>query len=168
MNLNAATSEWINQYSHLGFYMSMKHNLSIKENKGFTIVEVMISLAIFSIGFLAYSGLQLSATKANTKARWLTQAMTCATDRAEQLLDLPYAHADLTAGAHSLAADADEIDNNSDGRIDEPGESGPLNFSWTVTDGATLNNVKTINIAIAWSSPYGQHTMTLVYYKADL
>jgi hypothetical protein len=112
--------------------------------------------------------LQISATKANTKARWLTQAMTCATDRAEQLLDLPYSHADLTAGAHSLAADADEIDNNSDGRIDEPGESGPLNFSWTVTDGATLNNVKTINIAIAWSSPYGHRTMNLVYYKADL
>ena len=148
--------------------MNMKLNLSIQDNKGFTIVEVMISLAIFSIGFLAYSGLQLSATKANTKARWLTQAMTCATDRAEQLLDLPYAHTDLTAGVHSLAADADEIDNNSDGRIDEPGESGPLNFSWTVTDGATLNNVKTINISIAWSSPYDQHTMNLVYYKADL
>ena len=146
----------------------MKLNQLIKENKGFTIAEVMIALAIFSIGFMAYSGLQISATKANTKSRWLTQAVTCATDRIEQLLDLPYAHADLTAGTHSLPDDADGIDNNSDGRIDEPSESGPLNFAWTVTDDAPLANVKTINITITWSSPYSQNTMNLQYYKADL
>lgn len=145
----------------------MKLNQLINENKGFTITEVMIALAIFSIGFLAYSGLQISATKSNTKSRWLTQAVTCATDRVEQLLDLPYAHADLTLGTHTLVEDADGIDNNSDGRIDEPSESGPLNFTWTVTQD-TIPKVKTINIAITWTSPYGQNTMNLEYYKADL
>ncbi|MBT8368429.1 MAG: prepilin-type N-terminal cleavage/methylation domain-containing protein [Deltaproteobacteria bacterium] len=148
--------------------MSMKLIQLIKENKGFTITEVMIALAIFSIGFLAYSSLQISATKSNTKSRWLTQAVTCATDRVEQLLDLPYAHADLAAGTHTPAEDADGIDNNSDGRIDEPSESGPLNFIWTVTDNAPVANVKTVNISITWSSPYGQNTMNLEYYKADL
>ena len=148
--------------------MSMKLSQLIKENKGFTITEVMIALAIFSIGFLAYSSLQISATKSNTKSRWLTQAVTCATDRVEQLLDLPYAHADLAAGTHTLAEDADGIDNNSDGRIDEPGESGSLNFIWTVTDNAPVANVKTVNIRITWSSPYGQNTMDLEYYKANL
>ena len=148
--------------------MSMKLSQIIKQNKGFTITEVMIALAIFSIGFLAYSGLQISATKSNTKSRWLTQAVTCATDRVEQLLDLPYTHADLDNGKHTLPEDADGIDNNSDGRIDEPSESGPLNFNWTVTDNAPLANVKTVNISITWSSPYGQNTMNLEYYKADL
>ena len=149
--------------------MSMQLNQLIKENKGFTIAEVMIALVIFSIGFLAYSGLQISATKSNTKSRWLTQAVTCATDRVEQLLDLPYAHADLAIGPqHSLPQDADGIDNNSDGRIDELNETGPLTFVWTVTEGTTLPNVKTINIIITWSSPYGQNTMNLEYYKADL
>ena len=89
--------------------VSMKMNQQIIENKGFTIVEVMIALAIFSIGYLAYSGLQIAATKANTKARWLTLAVTCATDKIEQLLDLPYTHADLAAGTHTLAHDADGI-----------------------------------------------------------
>lgn len=143
-------------------------NQRITENKGFTIVEVMIALAIFSIGYLAYSGLQISATKSNTKARWLTLAVTCATDRIEQLLDLPYTHADLAAGAHTLAEAADGIDNNSDGRIDEPGESGPLAFTWTVTDDVPIVNVKTINISISWSNAYGQHAMNLEYYKANL
>jgi type IV pilus assembly protein PilV len=146
----------------------MKINQLIKENKGFTIVEVMIAMAIFSIGYLAYSGLQIAATKANTKARWLTLAVTCGTDRIEQLLELPYMHADLAAGTHTLAHDADGIDNDSDGRIDEPGESGSLNFTWTVTDNAPLADVKTININIIWSNPYGQNSMNLEYYKADL
>ena len=140
----------------------------MKDNKGFTIVEVMIALAIFSIGYLAYSGLQLSATKSNTKARWLTLAVTCATDKIEQLLDLPYSHADLTAGVHTLAEDVDGIDNDSDGQIDELDESGPLNFTWTVTDNSPIDNVKTININIIWSSPYGQNSLDLEYYKADL
>lgn len=143
-------------------------NQLIKEQRGFTIVEVMIALAIFSIGYLAYSGLQITATKSNTKDRWLTLAVTCATDRIEQLLDLPYTHTDLTAGTHTLAEDADGIDNNSDGRIDEPAESGSLNFTWTVTDDAPIANVKTIDISITWSNPYGQNTMDLEYYKANL
>jgi prepilin-type N-terminal cleavage/methylation domain-containing protein len=148
--------------------MSKIMNPITKDNRGFTITEVMIAMAIFSIGFMAYSGLQVSATKANTKSRWLTQAVTCATDRIEQLLDLPYAHADLANGTHTLAADTDGIDNDSDGRIDELNESGPLSFTWTVAEGTPIPNVKTINIAITWSSPYGQNTMNLEYYKANL
>jgi type IV pilus assembly protein PilV len=147
---------------------SMKMNQQINENKGFTIVEVMIALAIFSIGYLAYSSLQISATKSNTKARWLTLAVTCATDKIEQLLELPYSHADLSAGTHTLAEDADGIDNNSDGRIDEPSESGPLNFTWTVTDDVPIANVKTISISITWKNAYGQNTINLDYYKANL
>ncbi|MEJ2167363.1 MAG: prepilin-type N-terminal cleavage/methylation domain-containing protein [Desulfobacterales bacterium] len=143
-------------------------NQPIKENKGFTIVEVMIALAIFSIGYLAYSGLQIAATKANTKARWLTLAVTCATDKIEQLLDLPYTHTDLDAGTHTLAADADGIDNNSDGRIDELNEAGPLNFTWTVTDDAPIANVKTVDISITWTNAYGRNTINLEYYKANL
>lgn len=143
-------------------------NQRIKENKGFTIVEVMIALAIFSIGYLAYSSLQIAATKANTKARWLTLAVTCATDKIEQLLELPYTHADLAAGTHTLAADADGIDNNSDGRIDELNEAGPLNFTWAVTDDAPIANVKTIDISITWSNPYGRNKINLEYYKANL
>lgn len=141
---------------------------NLTENGGYTIVEVMIALAIFSIGFLAYSSLQVYSTKGNTKSKWLTQAATCATDRVEQLLDLPYTHADLTAGTHSPAEDSDGIDNDSDGRIDEVEESGPLKISWTVTDDAPVANVKTINITITWRDPFRQNTINLEYYKADI
>ena len=45
-------------------------------NRGFTLVEVMIGMAIFLIGFLAVSSLQTTAIKGNTGARKATEAAT--------------------------------------------------------------------------------------------
>jgi prepilin-type N-terminal cleavage/methylation domain-containing protein len=141
---------------------------SITQSRGYTIVEVMIALAVFSVGFLAYSGLQLSSSKGNLKSRWLTQAATYATDRIEMLLDLPFTDDDLAAGTHSPPDESDGIDNDNDGRVDEAGESGPLDISWTVTDDAPIMNVKTIDITITWTDPFRQNAISVEYYKADL
>ena len=38
------------------------------ENKGFTLIEVLITLAIFSIGILAVAAMQMSSTKGNASS----------------------------------------------------------------------------------------------------
>ena len=79
---------------------------------GFTLVEVMIGMAIFLIGFLAVGSMQLSAVSNNTGAREATEAATRAAGRLETLISLPYEN--IVSGG--------------------PETDGAYDVSWTVTD----------------------------------
>ena len=59
--------------------------------KGFTLIEVLVAMAIFSIGILAVGSMQLSATRGSSSARLSTEAVAIAQDQAETLMLLPYA-----------------------------------------------------------------------------
>ncbi len=131
---------------------------------GYTIIEVMIAIAIFSIGILAAWALQTSSTRANTQARNLTLTAACASDRLEQLIQLPYLHADLAAGAHAPNQDLDGIDNNFDGEVDEAGEAGPLRVSWLVSDNVPFQRAKTIRVDVSMR----QRSVSVTSYRADL
>ena len=135
-------------------------------SKGFTLMEVLIGLAIFSIGILAVTAMQISATNSNSSAGRVTSNITWAFDRVEELMALPYTHAALSAGNHSvtagnLATDSDGIDNDSDGEIDEAGETGNISMQWTVTDDMPMNRTKTIQITVTRTGPGGLRTVTL-------
>ena len=137
----------------------------MRREDGFTLIEVMIALAIFSIGILATWALQNGSTRGNTKARHLTSAAACAADRLERLVHLAYTHADLTAGVHVPALDADGIDNNHNGEIDEPGESGPLQLTWQVTDDSPIVRTKTLRVDVVWRDPLRQRSLSLSSHK---
>lgn len=62
----------------------------IVENKGFTLVEVMVSMVIFTIGFLATLAMIVSATGGNMKARATGGAAEVAAQWMETLTSLPY------------------------------------------------------------------------------
>jgi len=70
---------------------SKKTVKSAKEanNRGFTLIEVMIGMAIFAIGFLAVSMMQVTAINSNSSAREGTEAATLAAEQAERLMALP-------------------------------------------------------------------------------
>lgn len=61
-----------------------------KPHAGFTIVEVVIALGIFAIGFLAIAGLQIRAVQSATGARAVTQAQELADARAEHYRSLSF------------------------------------------------------------------------------
>jgi type IV pilus assembly protein PilV len=67
------------------------------DQHGFTLLEVMIALAIFAIGILAVSAMQMNSINQNAGARIQTEATTVATDTMERLLALPYDHSQLDA-----------------------------------------------------------------------
>ena len=72
-----------------------------KNNRGFTLLEAVIAMAIFSIGILAVGSMQLWNTKNNTTGNLTTQATMLARQKIEELKTVT----DITA----LASDSDAI-----------------------------------------------------------
>lgn len=132
---------------------------------GFTLIEVLIALAVFSIGILAVGGMQISAIKGNARARSLTEATTMAADRMEKLIQLPSNDPALTAGMYTPRAVSDGIDNNRNGIIDEPGETGDIAISWAITDNGVLAHCKTIVVTITWIQGGRSNRFSLTCYK---
>ena len=69
---------------------SNKDKKSNYKERGFTLIEVLIAVAIFSIGILGVGTMQLRSTGGNTNARIGTEASVWAQDRVETLMLLPY------------------------------------------------------------------------------
>jgi len=94
----------------------MKHDQqkqTISRQDGFTIIEVLIVIVIFSIGILGAMAMQTGAVTTNATARKTTLAMEYATDTMERLMVLGGSGYDNKFG----------IDDDFDGAVDEANES---------------------------------------------
>ena len=127
---------------------------------GFTIIEVMIAVSIFAIGFLAISSLQFSASKNNRTASEVTQAVTIATDHMERMMVLPFNHEDLDTdpilNPHSLT-------------------QGKYSIRWNVIDSDLnddeVNDAKTVTMTVSWQrlvpSSTSTRSITVDFIKPD-
>ena len=113
-------------------------------NGGFTLVEVMIGMAIFFIGFLAVGSMQIAAINGNSGAREATEAATRATNQLETLIALPY---DSIVGGG-------------------PVTNGAYTVSWAVLDDTPLPNTKTITVKVDWQQR-GPRSFEVTYMKTD-
>ena len=83
----------------------MHSNQDKKSNykqRGFTLIVVLIAMAIFSIGILGVGTMQIRSTTGNTSARIRTEASIWAQDRVETLMLLSYSDALMSPGPHNL------------------------------------------------------------------
>lgn len=147
-------------------------NENRSDDRGFTIIEVMIAIAIFAIGFLAVSSMQISAITNNANSRNSTTVITIAKDRAEELMALPYDDVNLVGSAapgtnYAPATNADLIDNDEDGQIDEAGETGHITISWTVVDDTPLPGTKSVRV-VAIRTAGGQRRASFDFVKANM
>ena len=126
--------------------------------RGFTIIEVMIAVSIFAIGFLAISSLQFSASRNNRTASEITRAVMIATDRIEGLMAMPYDH--------------DDLDPDGNPHLESEGK---YDLQWTVSDTDLNadgdNDAKTINMTVTWdrlAQPgSGTREITIDFIKPD-
>ena len=72
-----------------------------RNGEGYTLIEILIAIAILSVGLLAIATMQISSIRVNDTARRMTRRATIAQDRLEYLMSLKYTHAVLTSGAHT-------------------------------------------------------------------
>ena len=98
---------------------------------GFTLLEVLIALFIFSIGILGVNAMQLTSIQGNSKANRITEASNDAADRIETFLSLGYADPLLVDGD----GDGTNQDANDDGIDDNGGNFGLDDATAATADG---------------------------------
>ncbi|BCR07009.1 hypothetical protein DESUT3_40780 [Desulfuromonas versatilis] len=119
------------------------------DNGGFTLVELLISLVIFSIGILAVGSMQLTSMKGNTQAVMMTEGLAVAEDKMEELLTLAYDGPELDVGDHE-----ETVDNNT--------------INWSVTeDTSRTYSLKDILLSVTWSEKGQQKSVELRSLRAE-
>ncbi len=155
-------------------YHKNDRNTEYEGHHGYTLIEVLIAMAVFAIGILAIFSMQMTATSSNALARGLTENYTAAMDKVEELLSLPYDDADLDPDPgvqpHTAATDADGIDNDGDGEIDEDGETGYITLSWEVWENSLHGqSIKSVRVTIASAVNRGdEREINIDFYKANI
>ncbi len=108
------------------------------DDRGFTFVELLIVIAIFSIGILAVASMQVTSINANASARMSGEATALAANQLETLMASGYDDNVLNPGLHTLVQGAYTID-------------------WRVTesdiDGDLTNESKTVEVTVRCANP---------------
>jgi Tfp pilus assembly protein PilV len=117
--------------------------------EGFGLVEAMIAVLVFAVGIGGVLSMQSSAVRTNDLSRGITEQSALAASLIEQLMSLPYNHADLAAGTHALP------------------NQGRYSLTYTVAQDAMITNTKTIAVTVSWSVRGQQKTVNLTEIKTN-
>jgi type IV pilus assembly protein PilV len=100
-----------------------------KTDHGYTLLEVLIGIALLSLGLLAVTQMQIMTIKTNTSANQKTTAIALAQDQIETLRMRPY----ITIGDAPLSD-----------------SSGIYTRAWTVENNTPANNMKRVTVTVSW------------------
>jgi type IV pilus assembly protein PilV len=114
---------------------------TLQNENGFTLLEVLFALVIFSIGLLAVNAMTTMVIKSNYMSKNLTTAVHLAQNKLDALNAGPYADVDNAGLADELDLDAQEV-----------AGAGIFNRSVTVTT-STAPDYKTVEVIVSWSDP---------------
>ncbi len=117
--------------------------MKIQREEGFTLLEVLMAVTVFAVGFSAALSMQLTSTKTNASSRLITEETISGSGQMEQLMGLPFTHQDLLDLV--LKADAEGLPEPED---DPEIDMGRYNISWTVQDSFPAAGTKTVSMTI--------------------
>jgi prepilin-type N-terminal cleavage/methylation domain-containing protein len=106
----------------------------IYDKRGFTLIEVVVAMAIFAVGILALAGLQTNYISGNAQARLKTEATALGGHVIEQLRSMPFDSPDLDPATNPHQPPA--------------GSTGPYDVQWSVADNTPVNNAKMVSVAV--------------------
>ena len=111
----------------------------LHNQKGFTLVEIMVAISIIAIGLLGLVSVTVMVIKGNTFSKTMTTATTLANDKMEQLKKTGYA---------SLASGADTAQSI-------------YTRTWTVTQDSPAAGMKTVVVTVQWTWEGVAHNVTV-------
>jgi prepilin-type N-terminal cleavage/methylation domain-containing protein len=122
-----------------------------RAERGMTMVELMISLVVLSIGLLGIAAIFPSGRRFSNRDRLLTSATDLALQKMEQIRTYSYSDANLTVGVHPTAS-GETVGNNN-------------NFTrwWTVTQIAT--DLRMADVRVTWTAARPETARVVTYIK---
>jgi type IV pilus assembly protein PilV len=121
----------------------------IKNNEGFTLLEVIFSVSILTVGILAVATMQLTAIQGNASAWSTSGASSVAMSQIEYLRNLNYiSDPNLSTGsAHSSSVTVGKIN---------------YSITWTVTADTVIPQTKSIDLIVQWKD-HGNRKLNMTY-----
>ena len=126
----------------------------MKKEKGFSLIELLISMTILAFGMLAVGGMQITSSKGGFSSNNVTTATILAQSKLEELKRLSYTDSSLASGKHN-----EEL---------LPGPTLPKSdFSFSrVCDIADISStMKVITVTVRWDDA-GEHSIKLTTVRA--
>ena len=123
-------------------YIGLK-GFNRRSEGGFSILENMISMAIFSVGILSISMLFTQTMTFTHNSEKMSVATNLAKGKLEELRNTPYAN--IVSGTASETVDNVEYD-----------------LEWTVTNDSPLTGVRKVVMEISWTDLRKSHTIEIV------
>jgi type IV pilus assembly protein PilV len=124
----------------------MKRNPAPGTNAhGFSIIDVLIGMAIFSIGILAVARMQMSTVRNTTNGNTITEAVMLAQQKMEEVKSVQ----DVTTLGN-------EVENN----LEADGTAGAGIYNRTTTisvpaDAAIAANARQVSVQVQWTTVHG-------------
>lgn len=115
---------------------------SLRQNKGFTLIEVLVAIVLLTLGMLGVASLTIGVIKGNAYSKNVSTATVIAQQQIDQAQRVGYASLGDLAGTSTVAM-------------------GDKNFTrmTTVTDNSPATNMKALVVSVAWSP--GNYSVTL-------
>jgi prepilin-type N-terminal cleavage/methylation domain-containing protein len=132
--------------------------------KGFTLVELLIALVIFSVGIVGAARMHVAAINGNMYSMQLTNAVNVAETQAERLQDIDFTEGQVTDGLQG----ADLLETTS-GRNQYTGQSQTyLNVSytpsWTVSRVENNPKLLLVRMTVTWNEKETPKAYNMNFY----
>ena len=128
--------------------------------KGFTLLEVIVAISILTIGLLAVASMQVSAIRGNASAYGMTEGTWLASDQIEKLMIMPYDNPYPIVDSDDYLLYPLE-DRDKDGKFgleddtastaDHNVNRGKYTVYWNIAGDVEPNDTKTVNVIVTWT-----------------
>ena len=115
-----------------------------RNDKGFSLIELLIAVTLLAVGLLAVAGLQVTAIKGNSHGNTISQATSLAEDRIEEIRNRDYASINFVPNP--------EIETKVDDSI--------YDRETFVEDDIPMTGLKRITVTVSWEAN-GPHQVVL-------
>ena len=152
------------------------------KQQGFTLIEILIAIAILALGLLAVATMQIRAIKTNAIASSISQGLTLGQAKVEELMNLSYSHSDLDDDGGGVSngtgqdVDDDGVDDDGGnfGLDDTTGadgldaNNGRYTIYWNIAVDEPVISSKTIRVIVTWTEKGRNKNIKLDFVKTSL